>query len=205
MLHERGLIDLPWGAQARTSYPVLPWIGVIALGYAIGPWFARDVAAAWRRRALVVTGALALLGFVALRTINGYGEPVPWQAGPDALRTAMGFLNLTKYPPSADFLLLTLGCGAWLLAAFERLPARPAAVLAVFGSAPLFFYILHLYLLHAANRLAGAVLGVDELVSLPNVASLWLAAAVVAVPCWFACRWFAAVKRASGAWWMRYL
>ena len=87
---------------------------------------------------VIVSGALALstFGFVALRTINGYSEPMPWQAEkPRCAADGDGVLNLTKCPPSADFLLLTLGCGAWLLsAAFERLPARPAAVLAVFGA-----------------------------------------------------------------------
>lgn len=89
--------------------------------------------------------------------------------------------------------------------AIEKLPARPVALLAVYGSAPLFFYLLHLYLLHAANRIWSAATGVEGLVSLPDVGSLWLMAALVALPCWFACRRFAAVKRASGAWWMRYL
>lgn len=201
VIHKRGLIDLPWGGDVRTSYPVLPWIGVIMLGYAIGPWFARTVEPAWRQRALFVTGAVALIGFATLRGLNGYGDPVPWQAG----QGVMGFLNLTKYPPSADFVLLTLGCGAWLLAAFERLPGRFAAMLAVFGSAPMFFYIVHLYLLHGLNRLAGLMLGVQGLVSVPNIASLWLIAALVAVPCWYICRQFAETKRASNAWWMRYL
>lgn len=205
ILHDRGFIDLPWGGRARTSYPVLPWIGVIALGYAIGPWFARDVAPAWRRRRLLTTGLAMLTSFVALRLVNGYGEPVPWQAGDDALVTALGFLNLTKYPPSADFLLLTLGLGAGLLAGLEALPRRPAAILAVFGGAPLFFYLLHLYLLHAGNRVVAAAIGKDGLVSVPAVGWLWLIAAAVAVPCWFACRRFAAAKRASDAWWLRYL
>jgi len=205
VLHERGLIDLPWGAQARTSYPVLPWIGVIALGYAAGPWFERAVEAGWRQRRLLVAGAAMLGGFALLRAINGYGEPAPWRATPSALDTMMSFVNLTKYPPSADFLLLTLGLGAWILMAIEKLPARPVALLAVYGSAPLFFYLLHLYLLHAANRIWSAATGVEGLVSLPDVGSLWLMAALVALPCWFACRRFAAVKRASGAWWMRYL
>ncbi|MDV3456345.1 DUF1624 domain-containing protein [Sphingomonas sp. HF-S4] len=205
VLHDRSLIDLPWGGQVRTSYPVLPWIGVIAIGYAIGPWFTRDVLPAWRQRALWATGALALAAFVALRLANGYGEPMPWQPGDTSLHTLMSFLNLTKYPPSADFLLVTLGLGAWLLAALEKLPARPVAMLAVFGSVPLFFYILHLYLLHGLNRLAGWSIDAEGLVSLPDVASLWLVAAAVAVPCWFACRWFGERKRASGAWWMRYL
>ncbi|WHU03315.1 heparan-alpha-glucosaminide N-acetyltransferase domain-containing protein [Sphingomonas sp. NIBR02145] len=205
VLHERTLLPLPWGGDVRTSYPLLPWIGVIALGYGIGPWVARGVEQGWRLRALVVSGVLALLGFVVLRAVNVYGDPTPWQTGSDGLRTVMSFLNLTKYPPSADFLLLTLGVGALLLAALEKLPVRSMAMLAVFGSAPLFFYILHLYLLHAVNRIAALATGVDGLATLPNVASLWSLALVVAVPCWFACRWFGGVKRASGAWWMRYL
>ncbi|MEG8042826.1 hypothetical protein QP164_08720 [Sphingomonas sp. LR59] len=118
----------------------------------------------------------------------------------------MSYLNLTKYPPSADFLLLTLGTGVILLAAIERMPARVTTLLAVFGSAPLFFYILHLYAVHALNIAAGLVLGSDgKLVSVPNVAALWLVAALVAVPCWFACRSFAAFKRTRTGWWWRYL
>ncbi|GGE94569.1 DUF1624 domain-containing protein [Sphingomonas prati] len=205
VLHDRGFIDLPWGGQARTSYPVLPWIGVIALGYAMGPWFARGASPEWRRRALAVVGSVALAAFGVLRVLNGYGEPVPWTAGSGGLETVLSFLNLTKYPPSADFLLLTLGIGAWLLLLFERLPTRMAGMLVVFGSVPLFFYILHLYLLHGLNRVVGAVGGAEGLVSVPTVGGIWAVAACVAVPCWFACRRFAVVKRASNAWWMRYL
>ncbi len=205
VLHDRGVIDMPWGGQVRTSYPLLPWIGVIALGYAIGPWFAKGADAGWRHRALVATGLLALIGFALLRVINLYGEPTPWAVGETGLQTLMSFVNVTKYPPSADFLLLTLGCGALLLAAFEALPARLASMLAVFGSAPLFFYILHLYLLHGLNRLCGLIAGTDGLVSVPNVGSIWLLSALVAVPCWFACHRFGAIKRQSGAWWMKYL
>lgn len=207
ILHERVWLDLPWGAKVRISYPLLPWIGVIAFGYAIGPWFRPGVGAAWRQRRLVLLGLASLALFLILRSINLYGETQPWSAGATPLRTAMSFLNLTKYPPSADFLLLTLGAGLLLLTAFERVPARVVGWLVVFGSAPLFFYLLHLYLLHALNLAAKAIWGAGEVqfFSLPNVASLWLLAAAVAVPCWFACRWFAARKRTSRAWWMRYL
>ena len=206
ILHERGYIELPWGARARTSYPVLPWIGVIALGYAIGPWFARDADPARRRRLLVVGGAASLVLFATLRSNNLYGDPHPWQAGGDTLHTVMSFLNLTKYPPSADFLLLTVGCGVLLLAALECGAKRAVAILSVFGSAPLFFYLLHLYVLHAANRVVGVLSGDGSaLVSVQAVWGLWLIAACVALPCWFACRAFAAAKRRSGAWWMRYL
>lgn len=207
ILHERGHIALPWGGTARTSYPLLPWIGVIALGYAIGPWFRSEVAAKVRRMRLIWTGATALLVFMVLRLVNIYGEPLPWSDGGDAVRTAMSFFNLTKYPPSADFLLLTLGVGTILLAAFERLAMSARTILVTFGSVPLFFYILHLYMLHLLNRIAAAIwpAGDTGFVSVPNVGWIWLLAVSVAVPCWFACRWFSARKRASAKWWMRYL
>ncbi|MGJ3629157.1 hypothetical protein AB5I41_24045 [Sphingomonas sp. MMS24-JH45] len=112
ILHQRTLLDLPWGAQARTSYPVLPWIGVIALGYAIGPWFAREVPAETRRRRLLTTAALSLALFALLRATNVYGDPTPWSVQSDALHSVMSVLDLTKYPPSADFVLLTLSVGA---------------------------------------------------------------------------------------------
>ena len=207
VLHDRSIIELPWGGDARTSYPLLPWIGVIALGYAIGPWFVSEVAPPRRRARLVWTGAAMLALFVMLRSLNIYGDPLPWETGATPLRTIMGFLNLTKYPPSADFLLLTLGLGAFLLAWFYSLSPRAASWLTVFGSVPLFFYILHLYLLHLLNLAAGAIAGQSEgeLFSLQNVGTVWLLAVLVAFPCWFACRWFGRIKRRSGRWWMRYL
>lgn len=205
VLHERTVFDLPWGQRLRISYPLLPWIGVIALGYALGPWFAATVDAAVRRRRLLGLGSAALALFVLLRATNLYGDLHPWQAGADSLGTALQFVNLTKYPPSADFVLATLGVGLIVLAAFERLPDCLTGVLAVLGAAPLFFYLLHLYLLHALNLAAAAALGIDGPAQVPSVAALWLLAAAVAVPCWFATRAFGRVKRQSGAWWMRYL
>ncbi|MBY8821873.1 DUF1624 domain-containing protein [Sphingomonas colocasiae] len=207
VLHDRGHIALPWGATARTSYPLLPWIGVIALGYAIGPWFRANVSAATRRKRLAMAGAAALVIFVVLRSGNFHGEPLPWSAHADPLRTVMSVFNLTKYPPSAAFLLLTLGIGALLLAGFERLAPRLRRMLVIFGAAPLFFYMLHLYLLHIMNRLAATAWPAGEtgLVSVQSVGWVWLLAMATAIPCWFACRWFAARKRASSRWWMRYL
>jgi uncharacterized membrane protein len=146
-----------------------------------------------------------LTAFAALRFLNGYGDPVPWQADGTVLDTVKGFFNVTKYPPSADFSLLTLGLGALLLVALERSLKRTGALLTVFGSVPLFFYPLHLYLLHALSSGAAAVMGLDSLARVPSVAWLWLIAGLVAVPCWFACRRFGVVKRSSSAWWMRYL
>lgn len=204
VLHDRGYIDLPWGGQARTSYPLLPWIGVIALGYGIGPWFVAEGAS--RRRRLIALGVAMLALFALLRTINLYGDQ-PWTAQTDLLHTAMSVLNLTKYPPSADFLLATLGIGALLLAALEQAPRRLVGLLAIFGGAPLFFYLIHLYALHLLNLGALVALGPNqgESFSLPGVGWIWLLAVAVAVPGWFACRWFGEVKRHSTQWWMKYL
>lgn len=204
ILHDRGMIDLPWGGQARTSYPLLPWIGVAALGYGVGPWFAAE--GRTRRRRLVGLGLAMLALFVVLRTINLYGDQ-PWTIQPSLLGTMMSVLNLTKYPPSADFLLATLGVGVLLLAGLEKASKRLVGMLAVFGGAPLFFYLLHLLVLHLLYLGALAVWGANEGQSfgVPGVTWLWLIAALVAPPCWYACRWFAGVKRRSPHWWMRYL
>ena len=119
----------------------------------------------------------------------------------------MSVLNLTKYPPSADFLLLTLGIGALILAGLERAPERWVGVLAVFGGAPLFFYLIHLYGLHLLNLAAVMLFGANqgEGFGVPGVGWVWLLAGLVAVPCWLACRWFGGVKRRSSQWWMKYL
>ena len=195
MLHDRGYIDLWDGVRARTSYPVVPWIGVIALGYAVGPWFAASTPAARRRRLLATTGAGLLLAFAVMRGMNGYGDPTPWVAGATPLGTLMAFRNVTKYPPSLDFVLLTLGIGTALLALW---PERQGRWLAVLGGAPLFFYVLHIYTLHLLRLASGTT-------DVPGVGWLWLIAALLAPPLWLATRWFAARKRASGQWWMRYL
>lgn len=207
VLHDRGFIELPWDQRIRTSYPLLPWIGVAALGYAIGPWFSSGGEAAPRRRRLVGLG-LGMLGlFAVLRGVNAYGEPLPWSVYPDPLQTLMSVLNLTKYPPSADFLLLTLGAGALLLAAFEVLWPRVISLLSVYGGAPLFFYLIHLYGLHLAYRACLIAFGANQGDSfgVPNVAWVWAIAVAAAIPGWFACRWFAGVKRRSSQWWMKYL
>lgn len=163
MLHQRDVIALPLGLVAKTTYPVLPWIGVIVLGYAIGPWFLPGVAPHARERRFVVLGGAMLVTFVLLRLTNGYGD-TPWFVVEDsALRTAMSFFALTKYPPSLLFLLLTLGTGALLLVALERIGNRPlVAALAVFGGAPMFFYLFHLTVLRLLYHGAFAIWGATQ-------------------------------------------
>jgi uncharacterized membrane protein len=159
MLHQRAVIDLGGGMVAKTTYPVLAWIGVMLLGHAAGPWFARDVEAAVRLRRLTGLGVGLLAAFVLIRWTGIYGDK-PWSRGDDGLRTLMAFLSLTKYPPSLLFLLPTLGAGSLLLVLFEKWrDLGAAAALAVFGSAPMFFYLLHLYVLRALYLIGLALWG----------------------------------------------
>jgi uncharacterized membrane protein len=201
VLEQRGfLLDDP--VRVKISYPLLAWIGVILLGYAAGPLYARATAPALRRGRLLGIGAAALALLAGLRAANGYGEPVPWAAHPEALRTAMSFVNFTKYPPSLDFILLTLGVGLIVLALVER-PMRWTAVPAVFGGAPMFYYLLHLYALLVAQRITAFALGVPR-ADVEHVWQVWGIAVLLAAALYWPTRWFGRYKRTSGRGWVKY-
>ncbi|MGJ7502883.1 DUF1624 domain-containing protein [Variovorax sp. ZT5P49] len=208
ILHDRGWIEVFDALKLRTSYPLLPWIGVIALGYAAGPWFLPGADAAQRQRRLLAWGAALLAGFVLLRVLDVYGDR-PWAVGDSAVTTLMSFLNITKYPPSLLFIALTLGVGLLLLRAFERRQgAAWLAPLAVFGAAPMFFYVLHLYVLKFLYLGAEAIWGPNKgkLFGFDAVWMVWLAAAVLAFALYPAVRAFAALKaRRRDIAWLKYL
>ncbi len=204
LIHKRSAFE--WmGITIKTTYPVLPWIGVIALGYAIGPWFTRP--AGERRRWLAALGLGLILGFILLRTINGYGD-APWAMVPgDPLRSVMSFLALTKYPPSLLFLLSTLGVAALLLALFEGRSGPIARKLAVMGGAPMGFYLLHLYVLRGLYLGAVAIWGTNQgqVFGLPSVGAMWLVYLLLIVPLYYPTRWFADLKRRRrDLRWLRY-
>lgn len=207
ILHDRGWLEVSEAMRLRTSYPVLPWIGVIALGYGLGPWFARGSAADRRQQRLLVVGLVALAGFVLLRLLNGYGE-APWSVYPDFTHTAMSFFNTTKYPPSLLFLTLTLGCGLLLLRAFERAGAvRWIGMLAVFGAAPMFFYLLHLYVLKLLYVTCVALFGLNhgDYFGFDGIASVWLMALLLTAVLYLPVRSFARLKaRRRDIRWLKY-
>ncbi|QSX32220.1 DUF1624 domain-containing protein [Shewanella avicenniae] len=211
ILHDRGYLISDSVINVKVSYPLLPWIGVIVFGYLAGPLYHKLTAAKLRQRWLVglATGCLAL--FALLRGGNVYGETLPWSVGDNSLISLMSLLNLTKYPPSLAFLLFTLGLmfiGLW---AMERLrqpwAQRAGAVLAHFGGAPMFFYLLHLYLLLALYQIAlmiwgtnhGALFGVDD------VRQIWLITLGLIVLLYWPTKSFAAFKRRSQLAWVKYL
>ena len=203
ILEQRGnLLEDP--VRLRISYPLLAWIGVIALGYACGPLYARATAPALRRRWLIAGGVACLALLLVLRGWNLYGEALPWTVQDTALRSAMSWLNFTKYPPSLDFLLLTLGTGLVVLAWIEPIAAGWTRVAAVFGGAPLFFYIAHLYLLLAAQRIAAAVLDVPR-ADFAHIWQVWLGAVAVAALLYWPTQRFGQYKRVSSRAWVKYL
>ncbi|MEZ1317876.1 heparan-alpha-glucosaminide N-acetyltransferase domain-containing protein [Pseudomonas fluorescens] len=208
VLHDRGWIEVSEGLRLRTSYPLLPWIGVIGLGYAMGPWFGKMADAAVRQRALLIGGGVGLVGFFALRLLNGYGEK-PWSLGESSMQTLMSFLNITKYPPSLLFLTLTLSIGCLLLLGFERAQQRRwLRPLAVFGAAPMFFYLLHLYALKVLYLMAVALFGLNQgnWFGFSSIGAVWLAAVVLAIALYRPVKAFAGLKaRRRDIAWLKYL
>ncbi|WP_137823305.1 DUF1624 domain-containing protein [Pseudomonas sp. D(2018)] len=207
ILHDRGWIEVGDWLRLRTSYPLLPWIGVIALGYAAGPWFGRTTDSAQRRRNLLLCAAAALGTFVVLRLCNSYGDK-PWTSGETALQTLMSFLNITKYPPSLLFLALTLGIGLLLLVFFERRgQVNLARLLAVFGAAPMFFYLLHLYVLKLLYLSSMAIWGPNhgQYFGFDSVLPVWLCSLLLVVALYLPVRWFARLKaRRRDIAWLKY-
>jgi uncharacterized membrane protein len=195
-------------------YPLLPWVGVMAAGYALGRVF--EMTPERRHRLLVSLGAALFALFLGLRLINTYGDTVPWTTQSDAVTTLMSFLNVKKYPPSLDYLLATLGPALLMLAYLENMRGWFANVLQVYGRVPLFFYVLHLALAHFAAGVVAMAMGygnavlnnlprdfpADWGVSLPLVYLAWILVVITLYP---ACRWFGDVKRRRGDWWLSYL
>ncbi|MGE5369483.1 MAG: DUF1624 domain-containing protein [Chloroflexota bacterium] len=214
LLHEGG--PLPFDIPGAVYYPALPWIGVVALGFGLGPLF--QAAPEVRDRVLRLAGLGALAAFLVLRGANLYGDPHPWTTQRDGLFSLLSFFNLTKYPPSALYLLVTLGGAALILPALARLHGHAARVLETFGRTPLLFYVLHLYLGVAAALALAAAQGysladiggfmksgppADFGVGLGGAYVAWVLVVAALYPL---CRWFAQVKRRrTDLWVLSYL
>jgi uncharacterized membrane protein len=141
-------IPLGAGRILLTSYPPLPWLGILLLGFATGPCFTWP--AAQRVRTFRLLGIELLAAFVLLRLLNVYGDPAPWSMQKNTLFTVMSFLNVSKYPPSMLFALIWLGFLFLKLQAIESLRFRWLSVFEIYGRVPLFFFLAHLLLIHLA-------------------------------------------------------
>ena len=212
-LHQPGFV-VP--GKLLGLYPLVPWFAVMALGFVLADVYHWDPSR--RRRFLIWSGVAATLLFVALRAVNGYGNADPWTLQRTTGLTVSSFLNVRKYPPSLQFLLMTLGPTLIMLALTERLRGPVARWLSVYGSVPFFYFCVHIFVAHAVGVALALIQGgrlmaipvITDPASLPDwygvgLPGVYLAWALVVALMYFPCRWFARLKESRTDWWLRYL
>jgi uncharacterized membrane protein len=201
-------------------YSFLSWTGIMMVGYAFGKLYVKEMDPARRRKILYTIGVAMVVLFLVLRYINGYGDPVPWsEQKRGATYTFLSFLNVTKYPPSLDFVLITLGPALIMLAFLEKVKNKLTAVMNVFGRVPLFYYILHFYLIHIFVVILFFATGhtTDQIVppglpflfrppdqgfNLWGVYAVWLLVVLILYPL---CKKYDRYKTNHRKWWLSYL
>jgi uncharacterized membrane protein len=147
LLHEPNFFT--WeGKSLFIGYPLLPWIGVMALGYCLGDLFKSSYPAEKRKKSLLLLGCSAIGLFILLRLTNIYGDPSHWSPQTSPFYTFLSFLKTSKYPPSLLYILMTLGPALVFLAFTERSNNAVTRIISVYGRVPMFYYILHIYLIH---------------------------------------------------------
>jgi uncharacterized membrane protein len=222
IFHQVGAFPVA-GRLVIVGYPLAPWTALIAAGFCLGRIFLMEPLA--RRRILLLIGSGSTLAFVILRAMNVYGDLAPWTTQRTAVYTLLSFLNCTKYPPSLDFLLMTLGPALLVLAYFDTLSFRSTNPLLVLGRVPLFFFVLHFYAAHAAAAIMAWLRYGHEafaflFVPMPSMGGpsqmfpagfgyeLWVvyvAWLLIVVGLYPVSRWFARVKSRRRDWWLSYL
>ncbi len=208
VLHVQGPITYGHGNTIMIMYPLVPWIGVMAVGYCFGKIF--QLPEHLKNKSLYNIGVSCIVWFVILRAINVYGDMSPWHTQVTWWRTVLSFINCTKYPPSLLYLLMTLGPAIALLPILGKMSGAAGNIFRVYGRVPLFYYVLHLYLVHGMAILAGYLFKGNAGVSvfahpgypLPWVYGFWLLAVVIL---YFPCRWFMYIKQNHRKWWLSYL
>ncbi|HKB10162.1 MAG TPA: heparan-alpha-glucosaminide N-acetyltransferase domain-containing protein [Vicinamibacterales bacterium] len=220
ILHVPGIVLVTPSHTVFAAYALVPWIGVTAAGFALGAVYRQD--SARRRRVLTTLGVALTAAFVLLRTANVYGDPVRWSAQKSAAFSILSWLNTTKYPPSLLFLLMTLGPAMLLLRMLDDRTPPLLAPARVFGKVPMFYFVLHMPLIHALAIVAcfaryGTAHWMFESprlnqypftpppgwgYPLPAVYLAWAAVVALLYP---ACRWYGAIKERRDRWWTSYL
>ncbi len=203
------------------SYPLLQWLGIMMLGYSLGTLYTDSVTTQQRQRKLISYGAIAIILFFLIRFINVYGDPAPWSTQKDAIFTVLSFLNVTKYPPSMLFTLMTLGPVFILLALLENVKLNNWKFFNVFGQVPLFYFMLHFLLAHVialtlfmiktGKSWSALDLHFDKSLggvtpeggyTLMGVYVAWVA---IVLSCYPLCKWYSEYKSTHKWWWLSYL
>ena len=207
------------GPPLVVLFSIVPWIGVMAAGYAFGP--VMYMTPERRRRICLAVGLGAIGAFLVLRGVDLYGDPRPWHLAPPNFPRLLAFLATNKYPASLLFLLMTLGPTIALLPLAERARSRAAGVLATFGRVPFFYYLLHIPLIHLLACLVSLLregrvnswLFTNHPMMNPeappgytwSLALLYAVFLVAVVILYFPCRWFAELKARTRSAWLSYL
>ncbi len=215
-LHERTMfVPIP-GIRFFLVYPLIPWVGVMVSGYAFGEVLTKTKTErlGWLRN----LGLGLIFSFVVIRGLNFYGDPKPWSVQSSFWKTILSFINIYKYPPSLAYLLITLGIAFLLLYVFESQRSVLFKPLMIFGSVPLFFYIIHLWLIHfsavllalpkyglkafALPYLLSSAMPEDYGYDLHHVYVLWIIMLVILYPI---CNWFSKYKSKNKRWWLTFI
>jgi uncharacterized membrane protein len=203
-------------------YPVLPWIGIISIGYYLGSLYASGYDPQKRRKTLITLGLSAIAVCIVLRSGNFYGDPAHWSVQENPVFSMLSFLNVTKYPPSLLYTLMTLGPALFFLALTERPLNKLTEKITVFGRVPMFFYLAHILLIHILALFGAVVQGyqwssmvlstqVDNSATLKGygfnltiVYAVWVSVILILYPF---CKWFDKYKRSNSSrhWWLSYL
>jgi len=202
-------------------YAVIPWTGVMLLGYVFGSMYQASFDPAHRRKILLYTGLAALFVFVTLRYLNLYGDPQPWATQRNGTYTFLSFLNVSKYPPSLMYSLMTIGVGMVVLSLTGKVQNKLTAIFIVYGNVPFFYYVLHFYLIRiiSIGVFYAQGFGAKDIVDpkhknpflfspphfgfpLGGVYVVWLC---VIIALYFPCRWFSRYKKTHKQWWLSYL
>lgn len=219
ILYYGGPVSIGGGPTLAILFSIVPWVGVMALGYAFGSILTLD--AARRRRLSLGIGLASIAAFLVLREINLYGDPRPWTPQASPMLTVLAFVNTQKYPASLLYLLMTLGPTIALLPLIERARGRIVDAVATIGRVPFFYYVLHIPLIHGiAIALSLAHFGVivpwltanQPMAAGPpppgygySLPVVYLVTALVVAALYFPCRWFAGVKSRRRAAWLSFL
>jgi uncharacterized membrane protein len=158
VLHDPALVRFSY-FTVFVGYPLLPWTGIMLLGYCFGTLYIPSVDPVFRKKRLYLLGFSSIILFFILRAINIYGDPVPWSVQSNGLDTFLSFMNVTKYPPSLAYALITLGPSLLFLALSEKYSGKVVNTVTALGRVPMFYYIIHLYVIHIVALFAALATG----------------------------------------------
>ena len=161
IIHQNNIVPITDGINLGVFYPVLPWVGLMLLGYSLGFLYTRDFDVLIRKKWLLRLGIGAIILFFVLRGMNMYGDLVPWSIQNTTTKTIFSFFKVTKYPPSLAYTLITIGPALLFLYGIEKAKNKVTDFLLVFGRVPLFYYFLHIFVIHALAIIGILIFGGD--------------------------------------------